>query len=70
MTPMAQAIWGNYLIGYKTPFDAVLSVFMIAYSKGNLEELLQQGAVIYSMLFILIYYVFLLFFLHAAFHNA
>lgn len=37
MVPLAQAIWGTYLIGYKSFFDAFNSVAMIAYSKGNLE---------------------------------
>ena len=36
LTPLAQAIWGTYLIGYKTPMDTINSVAMIAYSKGDL----------------------------------
>ena len=36
LVPLAQSIWGTYLIGYKTPFDCVNSVAMISYSKGDL----------------------------------
>ena len=41
---------------------------MIAYSKGNLEVLLDLNF-IWSFIFILMYYVFVMFILHAAFHN-
>ena len=37
LTPLANAIWGTYLVGYKTYVDASNSVFMIAYSKGNVD---------------------------------
>mmetsp|Transcript_8188 Transcript_8188/g.12555 ORF Transcript_8188/g.12555 Transcript_8188/m.12555 type:complete len:337 (-) Transcript_8188:83-1093(-) len=68
LVPLAQAVWGYQLIGYKTFQDAVGSVFMIAYSKGNLEILLDLN-VIWSLVFILMYYIFILFIMHAAFHN-
>jgi len=68
MTPLAQAIWGTYLIGYKTFSDSVASVFMIAYSKGNLELLLEINT-IWSLIFMVMYYAMAIFVLHAAFHN-
>jgi hypothetical protein len=37
LVPLAQSIWGTYLVGYKTKMETLNSVFMIAYSKGNLE---------------------------------
>jgi len=41
---------------------------MIAYSKGNLEKILNIN-VYWAFLFILIYYVVILFLLHAAMHH-
>jgi len=67
MTPLAQAIWGTYLLGYKTFKDAFVSVMMIAYSKGDLEELLDLNLK-WAFLFILMYYSVAIFLLHAAFH--
>jgi hypothetical protein len=67
LTPLAQSIWGTYFIGYKTFPDAVVSVFMIAFSKGNLDKLLDYNF-IWSALFMIIYYVMGVFILHAAFH--
>lgn len=67
MVPLAQAVWGTYLIGYKTFFDAFVSVAMIAYSKGNLEQVLEIN-LIWSSVFILLYYLMAIFILHAAFH--
>jgi hypothetical protein len=67
MVPLAQAIWGTYLIGYKTFFDAFNSVCMIAYSKGNLEQVLEINF-IYSSIFMLIYYAMAIFIFHSAFH--
>ena len=40
---------------------------MIAYSKGNLEILLDHN-MIWSLLFMLTYYVLPIFIMHAAFH--
>lgn len=68
MTPLAQAIWGTYLLGYKTFKDAFVSVMMIAYSKGDLEELLDLN-LNWAFLFILMYYSVAIFLLHAAFHQ-
>jgi hypothetical protein len=68
LTPLAQAIWGTYLVGYKTPSDANNSVFMIAYSKGDLEVLLDINT-IWSLIFMLMYYAMAIFILHAAFHH-
>lgn len=68
LLPLAQAIWGTYLIGYKTSGDAIVSVFMIAYSKGDLEILLDINF-IWSTVFMLMYYFMGIFVLHAAFHN-
>jgi hypothetical protein len=68
LTPLAQSIWGNKLIGYKNFFNALNSVMMIAYSKGNLEILLDIN-VVWSLIFILMYYLVSIFFLHAAFHQ-
>lgn len=67
LVPLAQAIWGTYLIGYKTRMETLNSVFMVAYSKGNLEILLDINF-IWSFNFMLIYYVVAIFILHAAFH--
>lgn len=67
LVPLAQAIWGTYLIGYKTVPDTIVSVFMIAYSKGNLEVLLDLNF-LWSFNFMIIYYSVAIFVLHAAFH--
>lgn len=67
LVPLAQSIWGTYLVGYKTKMETLNSVFMIAYSKGNLEQLLDINF-IWSFNFMLIYYVVAIFILHAAFH--
>ena len=67
LVPLAMAIWGTYLVGYKTKMETLNSVFMIAYSKGNLEKLLDINF-IWSFNFMLIYYVVAIFILHAAFH--
>jgi hypothetical protein len=40
IVPLAQAIWGIFLPGYKNTGSAITSVFMIAYGKGNMEVLL------------------------------
>jgi hypothetical protein len=68
LTPLAQAIWGTYLIGYKTVGDTINSVFMIAYSKGDLQEILNINFT-WSFNFIIMYYSMVIFVLHAAFHN-
>lgn len=68
MTPLANAIWGTYLVGYKTYVDASNSVFMIAYSKGNIDQLLDIN-VIWSAFFIITYYMIAIFLMHALFHN-
>lgn len=67
MVPLAQAIWGTSLVGYKSFDYAQTSVLMIAYSKGNLEALLDINFV-WSLIFMIMYYSVPLFFLHAAFH--
>jgi hypothetical protein len=67
MVPLAQAVWGTYLIGYKSFFDAFNSVCMIAYSKGNLEQILNINF-IWSSLFMLLYYTMAIFIFHSAFH--
>ena len=67
MVPISQAIWGTYLQGYKTFPDACNSIFMIAYSKGDLEQLLNINLT-WSLMFMMIYYLVAIFILHAAFH--
>lgn len=67
LTPLAQAVWGTYFIGYKTAGDAIVSVFLIAYSKGNLDQLLDYN-VVWSCTFLIVYYIMGIFVLHAAFH--
>ena len=42
---------------------------MIAYSKGNMEILLDIN-LIWSLIFMLLYYFMAIFLLHAAFHNS
>jgi len=69
MTPLASAIWGTYLPGYKSYFDTINSVLMIAYSKGDLDKLMDIN-VIWSGLFIIVYYVIAIYLMHAFFHNA
>ena len=68
LVPLAQSIWGTILIGYKTIPDCVNSVLMIAYSKGNLDVLLDINF-FWSMIFLVLYYLIILFFLHASFHQ-
>lgn len=55
-------------MGYKTFGDALTSVFMLAYSKGNLEQILNINQY-WAFVFILFYYVIILFLLHAAMHH-
>ena len=66
MVPLAQAIWGTQFIGYKTAMNAANSVFMISYGKGELEHLLDVNLV-WSTIFMIIYYVFAVYLAHAAF---
>jgi hypothetical protein len=40
MVPFAMGIWSNYLFGYKDFINCFNSVAMIAYSKGDLQKLL------------------------------
>ena len=68
MVPLAQSIWGTKLIGYKDIGSCVNSVFMIAFSKGDLEFLLDIN-VLWSLIFMTMYYIMNLYLLHAAFHN-
>ena len=68
LTPLANAIWGTYFVGYKTYVDASNSVFMIAYSKGNVDQLLDIN-VYWSSIFIIAYYIVAIFIMHAMFHN-
>jgi hypothetical protein len=44
------------------------SLFMIAYSKGDLELLLEIN-VVWSMIFMLLYYFMGIFLMHSAFHQ-
>jgi len=67
LVPLAQAVWAPYLIGYKGFWDCVNSVFLIAYSKGDLVEILDLNF-IWSLIFMVMYYFFSIFILHAAFH--
>lgn len=67
LVPLAQSIWGTKLNGYKTFSDARNSVMMIAYSKGNFNEMLDINP-LWSMLFVIFYYFMAIFILHAAFH--
>lgn len=67
LVPLAQSIWGIYLYGYKTFEHAFCSVLMINYSKGNLNVLQNYNAV-WSTLFIFLYYMSIVFLIHAAFH--
>ena len=68
-TPIAMAIWGHYLPGYKTFNDANSSVFMIAYSKGDIEILMTINS-LWSLIFMFVYYILPIFILHSAFHMA
>ncbi len=67
LVPLAQSVWGPYLIGYKGFWDCMNSVFLIAYSKGDLVEILDLNF-IWSLIFMVMYYFFSIFILHAAFH--
>jgi len=67
LVPLAQSIWGTYLFGYKTVEHTIGSVLMINYSKGNLE-VLQDFNFIWSFIFVFLYYMIIVFFMHAAFH--
>lgn len=37
LVPLAMSIWATQVAGYKTLTDTLNSLFMIAYSKGDLE---------------------------------
>ena len=67
LVPLAQSIWGIYLFGYKTFEHALTSVFMINYSKGNLNVLQDYNA-FWSSIFIFLYYMIIVYLMHAAFH--
>lgn len=68
LVPLAQAIWSTKMAGYKTLSDTMNSLFMIAYSKGDLEEILDINLT-WSFVFILLYYFGGIYFMHAAFHH-
>merc|ERR1712100_427791 len=68
LVPLAQSIWGTYLFGYKTFAHAVCSVLLINYSKGNLNVLQDYNA-FWSSIFIFLYYMIIVFLMHAAFHT-
>jgi hypothetical protein len=68
LVPLAQALWGTNLEGYKSLKDAAMSVLMITYAKGNLDLIIEMNS-IWSFLFLLVYYFLVLFFMTAAFHH-
>ena len=69
LVPFAQGIYCTHFLGYVAFFDAFNSATMIAYSKGDLEYLLDTN-VIYSFIFLFIYYLVLIYIMHSGFHMA
>ena len=67
LVPFAQGIWGTQFLGYVGSFDCFNSVAMIAYSKGDLEFLLDTNP-LYSMAFLFMYYIMLIYIMHSGFH--
>ncbi len=67
MTPMAQSIWGHISFGFQNFRLSLMQVFMIAYSKMDLNMLLSLN-VYYSMAFFIIYYIISIFLWHSVFH--
>jgi hypothetical protein len=67
MTPMAQSIWGHISFGFQNFTLSLIQVFMIAYSKMDLNSLLALN-IYYSMAFFVIYYMIAIFLWHSAFH--
>ena len=67
MTPMAQSIWGHISFGFQNFTLSLIQVFMIAYSKMDLNSLLAMN-VYYSMAFFIIYYMISIFLWHSVFH--
>ena len=67
VVPLAQGIWGTLFIGYITFTDCLNSCAMIAYSKGDLEFLLETNP-LYSIMFLAIYYMVLIYVMHSGFH--
>jgi hypothetical protein len=68
LTPLAMAVWGHQLAGYKDFDNGMVSVMMIFYSKGNLNSLLEINY-IWSFIFLLIYYFLTIFLSLGAFHQ-
>lgn len=67
VVPLAQGIWGTLFIGYIGFVDCLNSCAMIAYSKGDLEFLLETNP-LYSIMFLFIYYMVLIYVMHSGFH--
>lgn len=67
LTPLAQAIWGTYFVGYKNFSYCFTSMLSIYYAKGNLQELLEINF-FWSFIFMLLYYSLVIFLNNAAFH--
>ena len=67
MTPMAQSIWGHISFGFQNFRLSLTQIFMIAYSKMDLNMLLSLN-VYYSLAFFIIYYLISIFLWHSAFH--
>lgn len=65
MTPYAQALWGHRFVGYKTFKDAHLSVMMISFCKGNLNELINLHSP-HTIVFMLLYYSIAVFMMNGA----
>ena len=68
LVPIAQAIWGQTVFGYKTPFHCLNSLLMLNFAKGSLEEILQHNW-FWAFIFIFIYYYIFIFFLKSAFYD-
>ena len=67
MTEMAQSIWGHLIFGFQSFKMSLLTVFMIMYSKIDLQQLLNIN-IYYSMAFFIVYYVIVMFMWYSVFH--
>ena len=68
LVPKAQAIWGHEVFGYKTAFHCLNSLIMLNYSKGSFDQLLYQKTSQWTVIFVVIYFLFLTLSMHSVFH--
>lgn len=68
LSPLAQAVWGHHLVGYKTFENCLVSVFMIFVAKGDLDRVIDINFT-WSLVFLTFYYFMIIFLNTGIFHQ-